>query len=109
MLNLSGPDPRSAQKGAWLSMAAYLVLSLLKCWTGLHIQSEAMFADGLNNVSDLLLSFAILIGLKVSQQPADHAVAGASRHRSLLSGGGAARVGNVAADAGRTDSGADAR
>jgi cation diffusion facilitator family transporter len=72
LLNLSGPDPRSAQKGAWLSMAAYLVLSLLKCWTGLHIQSEAMFADGLNNVSDLLLSFAILIGLKVSQQPADH-------------------------------------
>lgn len=72
MLNLPEPKQRDAQKGAWLSIITYTVLSLLKCWTGLHNQSEAMFADGLNNVSDLLLSFAILVGLKVSQQPADH-------------------------------------
>ena len=71
-MNLPEPKQRDAQKGAWLSIITYLVLSLLKCWAGLHIRSEAMFADGLNNVTDLLLSFAILIGLKVSQQPADH-------------------------------------
>ncbi|MBA4603578.1 cation diffusion facilitator family transporter [Thermoactinomyces mirandus] len=65
------PPPKQAQKGAWLSIAVYIVLSLSKCWAGLQTHSEGMFADGLNNISDIFLSVAILIGLKVSQQPAD--------------------------------------
>lgn len=71
MVNLSQPKKGEAQKGAWLSIAAYIVLSLSKCWAGLITDSEGMFADGLNNISDIFLSIAILIGLKVSQQPAD--------------------------------------
>jgi cation diffusion facilitator family transporter len=60
-----------AQKGAWLSIFSYLILSAVKCWVGVTEHSQAVFADGLNNVSDILLSVAILIGLRVAVQPAD--------------------------------------
>ncbi|TCP60797.1 cation diffusion facilitator family transporter [Baia soyae] len=60
-----------AQKGAWLSIGAYLLLAIVKLAVGLWAHSEAVSADGLNNVTDILLSIAILIGLKVSLQPAD--------------------------------------
>ncbi len=71
MVNLSQPKKGEAEKGAWLSIAVYIILSLSKCWAGLQIHLEGMYADGLNNISDIFLSIAILIGLKVSQQPAD--------------------------------------
>ncbi|MFC7441590.1 cation diffusion facilitator family transporter [Laceyella putida] len=60
-----------AQKGAWLSIFSYLILSVTKCWIGVTAKSQGLFADGLNNVSDILLSVAILIGLRVAVQPAD--------------------------------------
>ncbi|WP_243648739.1 cation diffusion facilitator family transporter [Hazenella coriacea] len=72
MNQLPNPKQDEAQKGAWLSIGAYFVLSLVKLWIGSVSHSQAVFADGLNNVSDILLSIAILIGLKVSSQPADH-------------------------------------
>lgn len=74
MKQLPNPNPKQdeAQKGAWLSIVTYLILSLIKLWTGSVSHSQAVFADGLNNVSDIMLSIAILIGLKVSSQPADH-------------------------------------
>ena len=33
--------------------------------------SEALKADGLNNATDIISSLAVLIGLKLSQKPAD--------------------------------------
>lgn len=60
-----------AQKGAWLSIFSYLILSIVKCLIGVAAHSQGVFADGLNNGSDLLLSIAILIGLRVAAQPAD--------------------------------------
>lgn len=60
-----------AQKGAWLSICAYVLLAVGKLFTGIWAHSEAVSADGMNNITDILLSIAILIGLKVSLQPAD--------------------------------------
>lgn len=60
-----------AQKGAWLSIGAYLLLAIGKIIVGFWAHSEAVSADGMNNVTDILLSIAILVGLKVSLQPAD--------------------------------------
>ncbi|SDZ31281.1 cation diffusion facilitator family transporter [Thermoactinomyces sp. DSM 45892] len=62
---------QEAQKGAWLSIGAYLLLAIAKLVVGFWAHSEAVSADGLNNVTDILLSVAILVGLKVSLQPAD--------------------------------------
>lgn len=59
------------EKGAMLSITAYLILSVLKLFIGYTANSEALRADGLNNVTDIVASIAVLIGLKLSQKPAD--------------------------------------
>jgi cation diffusion facilitator family transporter len=59
------------EKGAILSIAVYLILSIIKLVIGFSAGSEALRADGLNNVTDIVASIAVLIGLKLSQKPAD--------------------------------------
>ncbi|MBB6734548.1 cation diffusion facilitator family transporter [Cohnella zeiphila] len=61
----------SAENGAWLSIAVYIGLSLLKLAVGYFFDSEALTADGLNNTTDVIASLAVLIGLKISKKPAD--------------------------------------
>ncbi|OAB44919.1 cation diffusion facilitator family transporter [Paenibacillus antarcticus] len=63
---------REGEKGAWVSIIAYVCLSALKLFIGLAAGSEALLADGLNNTTDIIASFAVLIGLKISRRPPDH-------------------------------------
>ncbi|MBC8061358.1 MAG: cation diffusion facilitator family transporter [Clostridiaceae bacterium] len=60
-----------AERGARISIIAYIVLSLLKLGMGYLSSSKALTADGLNNTTDIVASLAVLIGLKVSRKPAD--------------------------------------
>lgn len=60
-----------AQKGATISIAAYIALSLIKLGIGYFAGSKALFADGLNNSTDIFASLAVLIGLKIATKPAD--------------------------------------
>ncbi|MFC3039543.1 cation diffusion facilitator family transporter [Virgibacillus xinjiangensis] len=62
---------KQGEKGAWLSIAAYLILSALKLVAGYIGQSDALKADGLNNTTDVIASIAVLIGLKISRKPPD--------------------------------------
>ncbi len=64
-------DIRKGEKGAWVSIAAYLVLSSLKLAAGWLFHSEALTADGFNNVTDIVASVAVLIGLRISRRPPD--------------------------------------
>jgi cation diffusion facilitator family transporter len=59
------------QRAAILSIIIYLILSVLKFLVGYFANSEALTADGLNNSTDILASFALLIGLRYSLKPAD--------------------------------------
>jgi len=63
---------REGEKGAWVSIIAYVCLSALKLFIGFTAGSEALLADGLNNTTDIIASFAVLIGLKISRRPPDH-------------------------------------
>ena len=63
---------KEGEKGAWVSIIAYVCLSVLKLLIGLSSGSAALFADGLNNTTDIIASFAVLIGLKISRRPPDH-------------------------------------
>ena len=49
------------EKGAILSIAAYILLSSLKLFIGYTADSEALKADGLNNATDIVASIAVLI------------------------------------------------
>lgn len=59
------------ERGAIISIAAYIFLSALKLIIGYISDSEALQADGLNNATDILASVSVLIGLRLSQKPAD--------------------------------------
>lgn len=62
---------RKGEKGAWISIGAYVFLSALKLSFGYAGSSEALKADGLNNLTDIIASVAVLIGLRISQKPPD--------------------------------------
>lgn len=62
---------RQGEKGAWLSIGTYLLLSSTKLTIGYLGTSEALKADGLNNTTDIIASIAVLIGLRISQKPPD--------------------------------------
>lgn len=64
-------DPRKSQRGAWLSIAAYLLLTALKLSMGWWSGSNGLVADGINNLTDVLGSIAVLLGLRVAVRPAD--------------------------------------
>lgn len=64
-------DIRKGERGAWVSIAAYLLLSAFKLISGFLFDSSALLADGFNNLTDIVASVAVLIGLKISQKPPD--------------------------------------
>ncbi|GGA00748.1 putative transporter YeaB [Paenibacillus marchantiophytorum] len=59
------------ERGAIVSIIAYICLSSIKLIIGYVSGSEALKADGLNNATDIVASIAVLIGLKIAQKPAD--------------------------------------
>lgn len=60
-----------AQRGAYLSIITYIVLSVVKYYFGMEYDSAAVRADALNNMTDIFASVAVLIGLKISIRPPD--------------------------------------
>lgn len=64
-------DIKKGERGAWVSIAAYLVLSALKLISGYIFASSVLLADGFNNLTDIVASVAVLIGLRISQKPPD--------------------------------------
>jgi len=62
---------KRGERGAMISIAAYILLSSLKLIIGYTADSAALRADGLNNATDIIASIAVLIGLRISQRPAD--------------------------------------
>lgn len=64
-------DLKLGERGAIISIAVYLLLAALKLVISYLTNSEALRADGFNNTTDIIASVAVLIGLRLSQKPAD--------------------------------------
>ncbi|OCA84383.1 transporter [Bacillus sp. FJAT-27225] len=62
---------KSGETGAWISIIAYIFLSSCKLTAGYMGNSDGLWADGLNNLTDVMASVAVLIGLKISKKPPD--------------------------------------
>lgn len=60
-----------AERGAIISILAYLLLSSVKLATGHLLHSSSLVADGFNNLSDIISNAALLIGIRLARQPAD--------------------------------------
>jgi cation diffusion facilitator family transporter len=59
------------ERGALISILAYILLSIIKFLIGTSAGSEALRADGFNNATDIVASVAVLLGLRYSRKPAD--------------------------------------
>lgn len=55
----------------WLSIVVNLFLFILKYWAGIVTGSIAIIADAWHTLSDSLSSIVVLVGVKVSNKPAD--------------------------------------
>ncbi|GMK44836.1 putative transporter YeaB [Paenibacillus glycanilyticus] len=62
---------KQGEKGALISIGAYIGLSAIKLGAGYWFASGALVADGFNNLTDIIASVAVLIGLRISQKPPD--------------------------------------
>lgn len=62
---------KMGERGAWVSIIAYLILATAKLIIASFGNSEALRADGLNNTTDIIASVAVLVGLKISRKPPD--------------------------------------
>lgn len=75
-----------AERGVWLSLITYIILSIIKLTIGKIGDSEGLWADGLNNSTDIISSVAILIGIKIARKPPDqNHLYGHSRVESISS------------------------
>lgn len=61
----------TGKRGALTGLAAYSLLAAVKLVVGFWAGSRAMVADGINNVTDVVASVAVLVGLRVAVRPAD--------------------------------------
>ncbi|MFJ7469241.1 cation diffusion facilitator family transporter [Peribacillus frigoritolerans] len=64
-------DLKLGERGAIISIIAYICLSIIKLAIGYISDSAALKADGLNNTTDIIASIAVLIGLRLAQRPPD--------------------------------------
>lgn len=55
----------------WLGISVNLVLCIVKISVGLLVRAQALVADGLHSLSDLVTDAAVLAGLRISSRPAD--------------------------------------
>lgn len=60
-----------AERGAIVSIVAYIFLAIFKIAIGTLANSSSLAADGLNNFTDIIGSCAVLIGLRLARRPAD--------------------------------------
>lgn len=60
-----------AERGARVSISVYIILALVKVLLGYFLNAASLSADGFNNLTDVVSSVTILIGLKTARKPAD--------------------------------------
>lgn len=63
---------QQGERGAWVSIVAYICLAAVKLTIGTIFFSAALRADGWNNTTDIFVSIAVLVGLRISRKPPDH-------------------------------------
>lgn len=61
-----------AMKVSWISIIVNVLLSIYKLITGIIANSAAMVSDAIHTISDVLSTFVVIIGVKISVKEADN-------------------------------------
>ena len=62
---------RAANKSTWVSVVVNIVLSTTQITVGIFAKSQALIADGVHSLSDLISDFVVLFASHHSQKDAD--------------------------------------
>jgi cation diffusion facilitator family transporter len=62
---------RATQRSTWVSVAVNLLLTAVQVLVGLHAGSQALVADGIHSLSDLVADFVVLLAAQHSKKGAD--------------------------------------
>ncbi|MDR6226350.1 cation diffusion facilitator family transporter [Desmospora profundinema] len=68
---MKAKEMRQAETGAWVGIVGNLILAILKGVVGVIADSRALVADAVHSASDVAGSLAVLIGVRVAQEPPD--------------------------------------
>jgi cation diffusion facilitator family transporter len=60
-----------AYREGWISIIVNIILFILKYWAGIVSSSIAIIADAWHTLSDSISSVVVLVGIKISDKPAD--------------------------------------
>ena len=60
-----------AMRGSWVTIFANIMLSVLKLFAGIYAHSAAMVSDAVHSISDVLSTFVVIIGVRMSAKEAD--------------------------------------
>lgn len=78
MIEPSDEDPvkqseraKAASRTSWVSVGVNLVLTVLQVVVGILTRSQALVADGIHSLSDLVADFVVLLASRHSQKDAD--------------------------------------
>lgn len=63
---------RAAQRSTWVSVAVNLLLTLAQIVVGVLAASQALVADGIHSLSDLIADFVVLLALRHSRKAPDN-------------------------------------
>ncbi len=55
-----------------VGLSTNVFLTVLKLWAGFRAGSQALVADGVNSLSDVIVSSVVYLGYRISREPADH-------------------------------------
>lgn len=69
--NSSTGDARLGTKISWITIVINTALCAFKILAGIIGKSSAMLADGVHTLSDILATFVVILGLKISTKDAD--------------------------------------
>ena len=61
----------AASRSTWVSVVVNIVLTILQIAVGIFAQSQALIADGIHSLSDLVADFVVLVANHFSQKGAD--------------------------------------
>lgn len=61
----------AAARSTWVSVAVNIVLASVQIWVGIWARSQALVADGVHTLSDLVADFVVLLANRESQKAPD--------------------------------------
>ena len=71
MKHTKSQDTKNAMRVSVITLVINIVLSLLKFIAGIFAGSAAMVSDALHSASDVLSTFVVIIGVRLSAKDAD--------------------------------------